>query len=144
LKNNHQLCWDIYCTTYIRYASTSRRNSEGTLHERTPLLYPSLQKVDTCQSVMTVADSYAQHPHQGHAKSSFVQSIFNSINILIGVGILALPLGFKVRSQKGKIYNKKTHIVVIERWLVYWCSDLCFLLWPYELYSQVTCKVSRL
>lgn len=30
-------------------------------------------------------------------KSSFLQSIFNSINILIGVGILALPLGFKVK-----------------------------------------------
>lgn len=81
----------------LRYQnqSTSRRNSEGTLHERTPLLFPSLQKVDTCASVLTVADSYPlQHGYQ--KKSSFLQSIFNSINILIGVGILALPLGFKV------------------------------------------------
>ncbi|KAI8639218.1 transmembrane amino acid transporter protein-domain-containing protein [Parasitella parasitica] len=74
--------------------SSSRRNSEGTLHERTPLLFPSLQKVDTCASVMTVADSYPQQ-HVIPKKSSFLQSIFNSINILIGVGILALPLGFK-------------------------------------------------
>ncbi|CAO3606986.1 unnamed protein product [Mucor fragilis] len=74
--------------------STSRRNSEGTLHERTPLLFPSLHKVDSCASVMTVADSYPQQ-HVTAKKSSFLQSIFNSINILIGVGILALPLGFK-------------------------------------------------
>ncbi|CAO3627268.1 unnamed protein product [Mucor hiemalis] len=72
--------------------STSRRNSEGTVHERTALLAGSLQKVNTCSSVMTVADNY---PHVSHPKSSFTQSIFNSINILIGVGILALPLGFK-------------------------------------------------
>ncbi|KAI9476164.1 MAG: transmembrane amino acid transporter protein-domain-containing protein [Benjaminiella poitrasii] len=78
------------------HESTSRRNSEGTLHERTSLLYPSLQKINSCTSVVTVADSYSLH-QQPHtiSKSSFLQSIFNSINILIGVGILALPLGFK-------------------------------------------------
>ncbi|KAI9259221.1 transmembrane amino acid transporter protein-domain-containing protein [Helicostylum pulchrum] len=82
----------VYSSYLPRYTqSISRRNSEGTIHERTPL-FPSLQKVDTCGSVMTVADNY---PHETHAKSSFTQSIFNSINILIGVGILALPLGFK-------------------------------------------------
>lgn len=76
------------------YENTSRRNSDGTIHERTPL-FPSLQKIDTCNSIMTVADNYPSS-QVTHVKSSFTQSIFNSINILIGVGILALPLGFKV------------------------------------------------
>ncbi|KAG2200812.1 hypothetical protein INT47_001343 [Mucor saturninus] len=76
-----------------RYENTSRRNSDGTIHERTPL-FPNLQKIDTCNSIMTVADNYPS-TQVTHAKSSFTQSIFNSINILIGVGILALPLGFK-------------------------------------------------
>ena len=31
-----------------------------------------------------------------HFKSSFWQSVFNSTNILLGIGILAMPLGFKV------------------------------------------------
>ncbi|CAO3636911.1 unnamed protein product [Cunninghamella echinulata] len=30
-----------------------------------------------------------------HKKSSFSQSIFNSINILMGIGIISLPIGFK-------------------------------------------------
>ncbi|RUS32491.1 transmembrane amino acid transporter protein-domain-containing protein [Jimgerdemannia flammicorona] len=30
-----------------------------------------------------------------HAKSTFMQSIFNSVNILIGIGILALPYGLR-------------------------------------------------
>ncbi|OBZ88152.1 Vacuolar amino acid transporter 1 [Choanephora cucurbitarum] len=78
--------------TISTYSSNQRRNSEGTLSEQTPLL-PPLSKVDTCQSVMTVGDSYHTSPQI--KKSSFLQSIFNSINILIGVGILSLPLGFK-------------------------------------------------
>lgn len=45
---------------------------------------------------MTVADSY----HTSSKKSTFMQSVFNSINILLGVGILALPLGFKVCYKK--------------------------------------------
>ncbi|KAI7905656.1 transmembrane amino acid transporter protein-domain-containing protein [Cokeromyces recurvatus] len=83
----------------------SRRNSEGTLHERMSLLYPSLQKRKSCASAITVADSYLSSSHintitsnnssGSSSKSSFLQSIFNSINILIGIGILALPLGFK-------------------------------------------------
>lgn len=72
-----------------------RRDSEGTLGEGTSLLYPSLQKVNTMVSIMTVADVYQQEI-PSVKKSSFVQSVFNCINILIGVGILALPLGFKV------------------------------------------------
>lgn len=29
-------------------------------------------------------------------KSSFIQSIFNAVNVLVGVGILALPLSFRL------------------------------------------------
>lgn len=29
-------------------------------------------------------------------KSSFVQTIFNAVNVLVGVGILALPLSFRL------------------------------------------------
>ncbi|KAG1150768.1 hypothetical protein G6F37_002029 [Rhizopus arrhizus] len=59
----------------------------NTNSESSPLLYPNLQKVNTNQTI----DSY----HARNKKSTFLQSIFNSINVLLGVGILALPLGFK-------------------------------------------------
>ncbi|CAO3590992.1 unnamed protein product [Absidia cylindrospora] len=82
--------------------SSSRRNSVGTLNEQTSLLYPQLGKVYTGTSyVSTIADIYEediineQHQSSHHTKSNFLQSVFNSINILAGVGILALPLGFK-------------------------------------------------
>lgn len=39
----------------------------------------------------TIADH-----HQHVAKSTFLQAVFNSTNVLMGVGILALPLGFKL------------------------------------------------
>ncbi|KAI8991436.1 transmembrane amino acid transporter protein-domain-containing protein [Mycotypha africana] len=112
-EEENSLSYTKNYTSSIRYSlptSTlsihSRRNSEGTLHdERTPLLFPttaSLHKVNTNTSVYTIADSYiagtSQQDHHFHGsvqKSSFIQSIFNSINILVGVGVLALPLGFK-------------------------------------------------
>lgn len=77
-----------------------------------------LDKVMTTHSIATVADDYrlasaiSRDPYtttggvsavvalDDHKKSSFAQSIFNSINILLGVGILALPLGFKVPSLR--------------------------------------------
>ncbi|KAI8065213.1 transmembrane amino acid transporter protein-domain-containing protein [Gongronella butleri] len=56
-------------------------------HERSSLLgYTPVDKVSTGQSSVCLLDP---------KKSSFTQSVFNSINILAGVGILALPLGFK-------------------------------------------------
>jgi vesicular inhibitory amino acid transporter len=56
-----------------------------------------LDKVLSTRSVGTVADDYRFEAHPpAPKKSSYTQSIFNSINILIGIGILALPLGFKV------------------------------------------------
>ncbi|CAO3616020.1 unnamed protein product [Cunninghamella echinulata] len=77
------------------YIPSNRKNSIGTLHdERTSLLgYTQLDKVLTAtsqNSVMTVLTV-----NLSHLKSTFIQSVFNSINILAGVGILALPLAFK-------------------------------------------------
>ncbi|KAI9361392.1 transmembrane amino acid transporter protein-domain-containing protein [Pilaira anomala] len=64
--------------------------------EHSSLLFSHLDKVLSTRSIGTVADDYRYEPHPVAAqKSSFTQSIFNSINILIGIGILALPLGFK-------------------------------------------------
>ncbi|KAI8335712.1 transmembrane amino acid transporter protein-domain-containing protein [Chlamydoabsidia padenii] len=78
--------------------SLSRLDSRGTLNEQTRLLYPTLHQVNTGQTHMsTIADTYqdSQGSYSQPAKSSFIQSVFNSVNILVGVGILALPLGFK-------------------------------------------------
>lgn len=36
------------------------------------------------------------HQKELQQKSSFLQSVFNAINILIGVGILAFPLAFRI------------------------------------------------
>jgi hypothetical protein len=78
-----------------------RRSSAGSygVGEYTPLLLPKLDKIPTI-SITSIAEDYHFDPHsiQGAAqKSSYMQSVFNSINILIGIGILSLPLGFKVR-----------------------------------------------
>ncbi|KAI8370468.1 transmembrane amino acid transporter protein-domain-containing protein [Radiomyces spectabilis] len=74
----------------------SRIDSLGA-NERASLLFSNLDKVLTSHSVATFADEYRFDAHGSSSgkKSSFTQSIFNSINILIGIGILALPLGFK-------------------------------------------------
>ncbi|KAI8067685.1 transmembrane amino acid transporter protein-domain-containing protein [Gilbertella persicaria] len=71
--------------------------SSSTMNEHASLLFSHLDKVLSTRSVGTVAEDYRYEPHPptSSKKSSFTQSIFNSINILIGIGILALPLGFK-------------------------------------------------
>ncbi|KAG0168228.1 hypothetical protein DFQ28_000828 [Apophysomyces sp. BC1034] len=72
----------------------SRMNSTGTSNDRAPsLLFTNLDKVLTGHSMISVAEEIAD-PHYGK-KSSYLQSVFNSVNILLGIGILALPLGFK-------------------------------------------------
>ncbi|KAG0749701.1 hypothetical protein G6F57_004277 [Rhizopus arrhizus] len=62
-------------------------------NEHASLLFSHLDKVLSTRSIGTVAERF--EPATVTKKSSFTQSIFNSINILIGIGILALPLGFK-------------------------------------------------
>ncbi|KAI7848408.1 transmembrane amino acid transporter protein-domain-containing protein [Circinella umbellata] len=53
------------------------------------------------ESVLTRTTSKAdstlnEYPRKPIPKSSFLQSVFNSTNILLGIGILAMPLGFKL------------------------------------------------
>ena len=70
--------------------------STSAANEHSSLLFSHLDKVLSTRSVGTVADDYRFEAHPpAPKKSSYTQSIFNSINILIGIGILALPLGFK-------------------------------------------------
>ncbi|KAG1453008.1 hypothetical protein G6F56_007674 [Rhizopus delemar] len=73
----------------------SRNESGAGASEHAPLLFSQLDKVLSTRSVGTVADDYRLEVTAVTKKSSYTQSIFNSINILMGIGILALPLGFK-------------------------------------------------
>lgn len=49
-------------------------------------------------TVASVISEQLKRPNEhgdGHIKSTFMQSIFNAMNVLIGVGILAFPLAFR-------------------------------------------------
>jgi hypothetical protein len=123
--------------------SVRRRPSSSTLSEHTPL-FPSLQKVSTCTSVMTAADNY---PVDVSMKSSFLQSTFNSINILIGVAILTLPVALKVKScaRNGHcwFFFFTEFIDVIERRMGLWWNRFCVLFWFDKLYSKSISQVFR-
>ncbi|KAI8393933.1 transmembrane amino acid transporter protein-domain-containing protein [Radiomyces spectabilis] len=54
-------------------------------------LFPSLSRHTTVASVLSQQFPPSQLPQ----RSTFVQSVFNSVNVLVGIGILALPLGFR-------------------------------------------------
>lgn len=63
-------------------------------------LFPSLSRHTTVASVISQQFNSAQQQHDPHytaspIRSTFMQSIFNSINVLVGIGVLALPLGFR-------------------------------------------------
>lgn len=92
------------------YHYQRRPSSHMETQERTSLFMSEIDKILSTHSVATVADDHrlasvlSSDPQSitpaimdDRKKSSFAQSIFNSINILLGVGILALPLGFKVK-----------------------------------------------
>ncbi|CAO3655920.1 unnamed protein product [Mucor fragilis] len=83
-------------TSVSRLSRIESGPSTSAANEHSSLLFSHLDKVLSTRSVGTVADDYRFEAHPPAVKkSSFTQSIFNSINILIGIGILALPLGFK-------------------------------------------------
>lgn len=68
------------------------RSSLLSFHDSTySFIEPTYTNTSKDMDSTTIADH-----HQPVAKSSFWQAVFNSTNILMGVGILALPLGFKV------------------------------------------------
>lgn len=63
-------------------------------------LFPSLSRHTTVASVLSQQFniSHSQNEVDGsvsNLKSTFVQSVFNSVNVLVGIGVLALPLGFR-------------------------------------------------
>ncbi|RUS32490.1 transmembrane amino acid transporter protein-domain-containing protein [Jimgerdemannia flammicorona] len=61
---------------------------------RSPLLKPLVPAL----SIAEAAEDDKNDRHSiksSHVKSTFMQSIFNSVNILIGIGIVALPYGFR-------------------------------------------------
>jgi vesicular inhibitory amino acid transporter len=62
-----------------------------TISQHCGLLYMGLSRHTTAASMMS-----QQFPQTtASLKSTFVQSVFNSINVLVGIGVLALPLAFR-------------------------------------------------
>ncbi|KAG2202494.1 hypothetical protein INT47_013110 [Mucor saturninus] len=62
--------------------------------------FTSLSRHTTVASVISQQFNTSQQQHDPHytqspIRSTFIQSIFNSINVLVGIGVLALPLGFR-------------------------------------------------
>ncbi|ORZ13655.1 transmembrane amino acid transporter protein-domain-containing protein [Absidia repens] len=59
--------------------------------------FPSLSR-HTTLGTLILRDEYNEDvQHQTHSipQSSFLQSVFNSVNVLVGIGVLALPLGIR-------------------------------------------------
>lgn len=52
------------------------------------------RQLSSSEPVNGVHDSKMNSRHE--KKSSFIQSVFNAVNVLVGVGILALPLSFRI------------------------------------------------
>lgn len=62
--------------------------------------FSTLSRHTTVASVISQQFNTTQQQHDPHytpspIRSTFMQSIFNSINVLVGIGVLALPLGFR-------------------------------------------------
>ncbi|KAI8888068.1 hypothetical protein K501DRAFT_174046 [Backusella circina FSU 941] len=64
-------------------------------------LFPTLSRHTTVASVLSQqfniphSQQYEADGSVSNLKSTFVQSVFNSVNVLVGIGVLALPLGFR-------------------------------------------------
>ncbi|KAI9257518.1 transmembrane amino acid transporter protein-domain-containing protein [Helicostylum pulchrum] len=79
----------------IEYTLTQTLSQQAGYH-----LFPSLSRHTTVASVISQQFNSTQQQHDPHytaspIRSTFMQSIFNSINVLVGIGVLALPLGFR-------------------------------------------------
>ncbi|OZJ03327.1 hypothetical protein BZG36_04222 [Bifiguratus adelaidae] len=74
----------------------SLRQGDEAFEEHTPFLIHALERTHSLALTQVTAD-YKDDPHhpQSPYKSTFAQSIFNSVNILIGIGILSLALGIR-------------------------------------------------
>ncbi|KAI9499430.1 transmembrane amino acid transporter protein-domain-containing protein [Zychaea mexicana] len=84
-------------------ASLNRTLSQRTAAGNNYHLFPSLSRHTTVASVLSqqILQHYedtggaAQGSTGAPLKSTFLQSVFNAVNVLIGIGILALPLAFR-------------------------------------------------
>lgn len=77
----------------IDYTLTQTISSHG---NATFLSFPHLSRPTTVASVISQQFHHGD-PHGSNlgSRSTFIQSVFNSVNVLIGIGVLALPLGFR-------------------------------------------------
>lgn len=58
--------------------------------------FPALSR-HTTLGTLILREEYHEDVHQPHytSESTFLQSVFNSVNVLVGIGALALPLGIR-------------------------------------------------
>jgi hypothetical protein len=159
IRKNLQYDWSSHKSGFGRrdtlpHLDVERRSSAGSFGagEFTPLLLPKLDKIPTI-SITSIAEDYHFDPHsiQGAAqKSSYMQSVFNSINILIGIGILSLPLGFKVRlmADFGMTARFACYFAYADNMLTslvcrmgHWISRLCILLRSNHVYCKIALQM---
>ncbi|KAI7882722.1 hypothetical protein K492DRAFT_144712 [Lichtheimia hyalospora FSU 10163] len=84
-----------YHSTHLDSPSAPGGDDHSSLLSFHDSTYSYVEPTYTNTSKDMDSTTIADH-HQPLAKSSFMQAVFNSTNILMGVGILALPLGFKL------------------------------------------------
>ncbi|KAI9027205.1 transmembrane amino acid transporter protein-domain-containing protein [Phycomyces nitens] len=58
-------------------------------------LFPALSRHTTVASILSEQLNPTGHSASHVPQSNFLQSVFNSVNVLIGIGMLALPLSFR-------------------------------------------------
>lgn len=75
----------MHHTAYSSFEPLSRHTTVASIISQQLCLVPSTIDQKHPQGEMRCAD-----------KSSFVQSVFNAVNVLVGVGILALPLSLRL------------------------------------------------
>lgn len=91
------ICIDIFLFSESS-GKAYRTFSQTTTDYLQPALEP-LSRHTTISSILSrklSMDPAAGSMRYEHNKSSFIQSIFNAVNVLVGVGILALPLSFRL------------------------------------------------
>ncbi|KAG2222635.1 hypothetical protein INT45_008299 [Circinella minor] len=74
------------------YKTLSQRTAPPTT---TSILDSSVPLSRHATVASVISEQLKLPPQEEHKKSTFVQSVFNAMNVLIGVGILAFPLAFR-------------------------------------------------
>ncbi|CAG8515426.1 14743_t:CDS:2 [Funneliformis mosseae] len=85
---------DFLGTSFINNSHGSMWRNSAEAYKKRPMKIPApMSRSDSKSSYVSVPLSTVEIPDR--VGSNFRQSIFNSCNVLIGIGILTLPLGFK-------------------------------------------------